>query len=276
MVQVNGVELCVETVGDRRDPAMLLIMGAGASMDWWDDELCERLAGGRRFVVRYDHRDTGRSVGYRPGAPEYTGRDLVDDAVGVLDVLDVASAHILGMSMGGALAQVVALDHPERVASLTLISTTAVTGEWPELPGMSPETAAAFAVDPPDWSERQAVIDHMLHLARASASPARPFDEAGFRDLAGRVLDRTANIEASMKNHHVLEEGERPTRRLEELATPTLVIHGRDDPVLPFAHGRALARAIPGARLVALDATGHELPRETWDQVVPAILAHTG
>src|SRR6266540_1958073 len=124
IVHANGAELCVETFGEQSDPAVLLIMGAGASMDWWEDEFCERLAAGSRYVIRYDHRDTGQSISYPPGAPGYTGGELVADAVGVLDALDVRRAHVVGQSMGGALAQVMALDHPRRVASLTLVATS--------------------------------------------------------------------------------------------------------------------------------------------------------
>src|SRR5436309_2177193 len=123
-VQVNGVDLCVETFGDPADPAILLIMGGGASMDWWEDEFCERLAAGLRFVIRYDHRDTGQSVGYEPGSPGYTSWDLVTDAVGLLDAFGLASAHIVGLSMGGGIAQTLALDYSSRVASLTLMSTS--------------------------------------------------------------------------------------------------------------------------------------------------------
>src|SRR3954466_15490631 len=110
-LNVNGVELCVQTFGDRNEPATLLIMGTGASMDWWDEEFCERLAAGGRFVIRYDNRDTGRSTTYPPGAPPYTGSDLVTDAVAVLDALELQRAHVVGLSSGGALAQVLALDH---------------------------------------------------------------------------------------------------------------------------------------------------------------------
>src|ERR687887_1422948 len=128
-------------------------MGSGASMDWWEDEFCERLAAGSRLVIRYDHRDTGRSISYEPGAPEYTFADLVDDAVGLLDSLGVARAHLVGMSMGGAIAQLAALNHPERVASLTLISTSAGPGD-PDLPGPSDQLRGRFAAPPPapDWS----------------------------------------------------------------------------------------------------------------------------
>ena len=124
IVQANGVGLCIEAFGDPADPAILLISGATASMDWWEDEFCERLAAGPRFVVRYDNRDSGRSVAYEPGEPLYTGSDLVADAVGLLDTLGLARVHLVGISMGGGIAQHVALDHADRVASLTLISTT--------------------------------------------------------------------------------------------------------------------------------------------------------
>jgi pimeloyl-ACP methyl ester carboxylesterase len=274
-MHVNGIDLCVETFGDRGDPAVLLIMGSNASMDWWEDEFCERLAAGGRFVIRYDHRDTGGSTSYEPGAPSYTGRDLMMDAVGVLEALEVPSAHLVGMSMGGAFAQVIALDHPERVASLTLISTSFADRDRSDLPSMSAETVAEFAVARPDWSDREAVIDHQVHLARVSASPSRPFDEARFRELVGRVFDRTRDIEASMTNHNLIDAGAPPTRRLEELTTPTLVVHGREDPVFPFEHALALAEAIPGAELLALEAMGHELPERVWDTLVPAIAAHT-
>jgi pimeloyl-ACP methyl ester carboxylesterase len=246
-------------------------MGWSASMDWWEDEFCERLAGGGRFVVRYDHRDTGRSVSYEPGAPGYSGDDLIDDVVGLLDALDIPRAHLVGMSMGGAIAQVVALDHPERIASLTLISTSPA-GPDDDLPGMSPETIAAFKVETPDWSDREAVIDYMVHLERVCASRSERFDEPSFREICARAFDRTVNVESMTTNHNRLEGGARWRERLPELDLPTLVIHGADDPVLPFPHGQALADEIAGARLLTLEATGHELPRRTWDVAVPAIL----
>ena len=124
MIEANGVELCTESFGDPGDPPILLVMGMSASMVWWDEEICETLAAERRFVIRYDHRDTGRSVTYRPGHPRYTASDLVGDAAVVLDAYGLAAAHIVGMSMGGALAQLLALDFPDRVLSLVLVSTS--------------------------------------------------------------------------------------------------------------------------------------------------------
>ena len=151
---------------------MLLIAGAGASMDWWEDGFCDRLAAGRRFVIRYDQRDTGRSVGYEPGAPGYGWDDLVLDAVGVLDALGVDRAHLVGMSMGGGIAQVAALDHPDRVATLTLVATApaAPGGDDPDLPPMADEARARFAaLAEPEWSDRAAVIDYLVGLERACA-----------------------------------------------------------------------------------------------------------
>src|SRR4051794_13866533 len=204
IAQVNGVDICVQTFGDPADASVLLIMGSSASMDWWEDEFCERLAAGGRFVVRYDHRDTGQSVTYPPGEPGYSFGDLVDDAVDLLDHFGLERAHLVGMSMGGAIAQLIALDHPERVASLTLIATgpPAPGPENPDLPSMSNETVERFmAIPTPDWSDREAVIDHQVAFSHILAGSI-PLDESSFRDLAGRIFDRTIDMESTMTNHH--------------------------------------------------------------------------
>jgi pimeloyl-ACP methyl ester carboxylesterase len=177
--------------------------------------------------------------------------------------------------MGGAIAQVVAIDHPDRVASLTLIATSPAGPGDRDLPAMSEATRAEFALSQPDWTDRAAVLDYMAHLARVSAARSRRFDEEAFRDLAGRVFDRTVNIASSMTNHFAMDGGDRWRERLGEVRVPTLVIHGTEDPVLTYGHAVALAREIPGAALLALEQTGHELPRARWDVLVPAILEHT-
>jgi pimeloyl-ACP methyl ester carboxylesterase len=273
MVQANGVELCTQTFGDPESPAILLIAGAASSMDWWEDEFCERLASGPRFVIRYDLRDTGQSVTYEPGEPKYGGADLVRDAVGVLDALGVRRAHVVGISMGGGIAQHLALDHADRVASLTLISTSP---GGPDLPPMSDDLKARFEEPPqPDWSDRQAVVDYFVEDLRAFAGTVS-FDEETMLALAGRIFDRTVNIASTMTNHWMLEGGEPLRPRLGEISAPALVLHGTEDPLLPYGHGEALAAEIPGARLLPLEGVGHEMPpRPVWDQVVAAILEHT-
>jgi pimeloyl-ACP methyl ester carboxylesterase len=274
MVLANGVELCVQTFGDLASPAILLIGGAASSMDWWEDEFCERLASGPRFVIRYDLRDTGQSVSYEPGAPQYSGADLVADAVGVLDALRVARAHVVGISMGGGITQHLALDHADRVASLTLISTSP---GGPDLPPMSDELRARFEESPPepDWSDRQAVVDYIVEGLRPYAGTLR-FDEEEMRALAGTIVDRTVNIASSMTNHWILDGGEPVRPRLGEIRAPTLVLHGTEDPLFPYGHAEALAAEIPRARLLPLEGMGHEMPpRPVWDQVVAAILDHT-
>jgi pimeloyl-ACP methyl ester carboxylesterase len=274
MVLANGVELCVQTFGDPESPAILLIGGAATSMDWWEEEFCERLASGPRFVIRYDLRDTGQSVSYEPGPPQYGGPDLVTDAVGLLDALRLARAHVVGMSMGGGIAQRLALDHADRVASLTLIATSPGGAD---LPPMSDELRAWVEEPPPepDWSDRQAVVDYIVEDLRQHAGTL-PFDEEEMRAFAGRIVDRTVNIASSMKNHYLLEGDEPVGPRLGELTAPTLVLHGTEDPLFPYGHAEALAAEIPGARLLPLKGMGHELPpRPIWDQVVAAILDHT-
>ena len=280
IVRANGVDLCAETFGDSADAAILLIHGAGSSLLSWDAELCRRLAGGGRYVIRYDLRDAGRSVTYEPGAPPYGLRDLVADAVGLLDGLGHARAHLVGMSAGGSIAQLAALDHPERVASLTLASSTpGIPGEETrDLPPVADELKAFFAHEPPapDWGDRAAVTEYLVEGERPYAARSRPFDAAAMRALAGRVFDRSADIAAALTNPFMADSGEPWRGRLGQVTAPTLVLHGTEDPLFPYGHGRALAQAIPGAELIALERTGHEyFPRPTWDLVVPAVLRHT-
>jgi pimeloyl-ACP methyl ester carboxylesterase len=278
-VRANGVDLCAETFGHAASPALLLIGGIAMAMDWWEDGFCEWLAAGPRLVIRYDHRDTGESVSYEPGAPGYTGSDLVADPIGVLDALGIGRAHLVGVSMGGGIVQEAALLFPERVASLTLIATSPAVSDSsrPRLPPPSPKLAKHFAEPLPDpnWSDRAAVIDYVV----ADQLPylgSIPVDEAELRALAARIVDRTVSMESSMTNHSSAEEGEPVRGRLGEIEAPTLVLHGTEDPLFPIAHGEQLATEMPGARLLPLEGMGHQVPpRELWDAVVPAILEHT-
>ncbi len=274
MVDVDGVELCSEALGDPARPPLLLIMGIGASMLWWEDGFCRLLAEGGRFVIRYDHRDTGRSVTYEPGRPGYTGADLVADARGVLDAYGIVRAHLVGVSAGGALAQLVALGDPDRVSSLVLISTSPALPGDRDLPPPTAEFGRFVSTVGVDWSDAESVVEYLVAYARVLAGDRRPFGEAPMRDLVRRDVQRARDV-ASLQNHDVLAEGEVPTGSLSSIAAPTLVIHGTADPMFPIEHGEALAREIPGAALLRLEGAGHGVDRADWDTIAGAILAHT-
>ncbi|MEU3337784.1 alpha/beta fold hydrolase [Streptomyces sp. NPDC002144] len=274
MIDARGVSLCTESFGDRSDPPVLLVMGTGASMLWWDEGFCRMLAEGGRFVIRYDHRDTGRSVTYEPGRPGYTGSDLVRDAVGILDAYGIEAAHLVGVSAGGALAQLAALDHAPRVLSLVLISTSRAVRGGPELPPPNEEFMRFVSSARVDWEDKASVVDHLVEYARVLAGGRRPFDEAAARDLVRRDVERARDF-AAVRNHDLLAEGEPSRRPLSSIAVPTLVIHGTADPLFPLAHGEALAEEIPGARLLALKDAGHGVDRADRETIVSAVIAHT-
>jgi pimeloyl-ACP methyl ester carboxylesterase len=273
IVQANGVDLCVEAFGDAGDPAILLVHGASASMLWWDEELCERIAAHGRYVIRFDNRDTGRSVSYPPGRPEYSLSDMADDAVGVLDALGIDRAHLVGQSMAGGIVTVAALRHPDRVASLTLVATTP-GGD--DLPPMSEEASSAIGSGgPPDPSDSAAVVEFIVHLTKAYAGGSPHHDENATRALVERDVARAVSVASTLTNHFVIDTGDPSHHRLSDIEAPTLVVHGDMDPLFPLAHGQALQKAIPGAELLVLEKTGHELPRAVWDIFVPALVRHT-
>jgi pimeloyl-ACP methyl ester carboxylesterase len=274
MIEANGVELCAESFGDPADPPILLIMGNGASMLWWEEGFCRMLAEGGRFVIRYDHRDTGRSASYEPGNPGYTGTEMVADAAGVLDAYEIPAAHIVGVSAGGAMAQLLALDFPDRVRSLVLISTSRAVPGGPPLPSPTAEFMDFVSNLRVDWSDPESVIDYLVDYWRVLAGEERPFDEATFRALASRDVGRASDFRAA-QNHDLVRDGEPPRDGLSSIGAPTLVIHGTADPMFPVGHGEALAEEIPDARLLRLEGGGHGVYRADWEAVVAAILEHT-
>jgi pimeloyl-ACP methyl ester carboxylesterase len=274
MIEAGGAELCSESFGSPDDPPVLLIAGIGSSMLWWEEDFCRLLATGGRFVIRYDHRDTGRSTHYEPGKPGYTSLDFTTDAVRVLDGWSLDAAHVSGISAGAAMAQELALEFPDRVLSLVLLATTAVVSTGRQLPGSEQRLMAFFSKPQPDWSDAPAVIDYTVEYARALTGSGRSFDEPHWRELITREAERARDI-ASAQNHELLA-GEAVTRKsLADIAAPTLVIHGSSDPMFPLPHGEALAEEIPGSRLLVLEGAGHELHRDDWDRVAQAVLEHT-
>jgi pimeloyl-ACP methyl ester carboxylesterase len=273
MVEVNGVELCTEAFGDPADPPVVLVMGTGASMLWWEEGFCRRLADGGTFVIRYDHRDTGRSVTYEPGRPAYSGADLATDVAGVLDAYGLPAAHLVGVSAGGAFAQLLALGQPDRVRSLVLISSSPALPGDRELPPPTADFGRFVSTAAVDWSDADSVVDYLAGYSRVLAGGQRPFDEAAARSLVRRDVERARDF-ATLQNHDVLPQGATPSGSLSSIAAPTLVIHGTADPMFPIEHGEALAREIPGARLLRLDGAGHGVDRADWEAIASAVLAH--
>ncbi|WP_328752641.1 alpha/beta fold hydrolase [Streptomyces sp. NBC_00285] len=269
LLEINGIELCVEAFGDPADPVVVLVAGAGASMLWWDADLCERIAACGRFVVRYDHRDTGRSTCYPPGQPAYSFTDLTRDVLGVQDALGIGRAHVVCQSMFGGAGLILGVDHPDRLASLTFLSSS--TGA----DGLPPPSGDLAMAAEPDSSDAAAVVEYVVAGSRAYAGGSPYFDEAAIRALAEHDVPRARNYSSTLVNHYCVET-EGPVRGgFGDIATPTLVVHGDHDPLLPLPHGEALRDAIPGAELLVLQGAGHDLPRPVWDDFVSALVRHT-
>jgi pimeloyl-ACP methyl ester carboxylesterase len=274
LIEANGIEICMEAFGDPADPPILLIMGIGASMLWWEEGFCRMLADGGRFVIRYDHRDTGRSVTYPPGQPGYTGADLTTDAAGVLDGYDIPAAHLVGVSAGGGCAQELALGAPEHALSLVLISTSPALPIDRDLPPPTEEFRRFVSTATVDWADADSVLDYQVDYARLLAGGQRPFDEAAVGALVRRDIERARDF-AALQNHDVLPPGQSPKTPLSSIGAPTLIIHGTADPMFPIEHGEALAEEIPGARLLPLEGAGHGVDRADGETIGRAILEHT-
>jgi pimeloyl-ACP methyl ester carboxylesterase len=225
-------------------------------------------------VIRYDHRDVGRSITSEPGRPEYTGSDLVADAAAILDGYGIPAAHVVGVSAGGAFAQLLTLEHPERVLSLTLISTSPAVPTDRALPAPTEAFNRFVERVEVDWSDPESVIEYLVAYSRVLGGGQRPFDESAARDLARREIGRAHDF-AAARNHDLLREGP-AGEPLSAVAVPTLVIHGTADPMFPIGHGNALADEIPNASLLRLERAGHGVEQADWETIAGAILDHTG
>ncbi|MBE1204411.1 alpha/beta fold hydrolase [Aminobacter carboxidus] len=273
-VRANGVEIVTEAFGDPSAPPMLLIMGAMASMLWWPDAFCRQIAASGRHVIRYDNRDTGLSTKYAPGKPPYTMDDMARDAVAVLDAYGIAKAHVVGMSLGGMIAQILALTEPGRVASLTLVSTTPI-GLDRDLPPPTPTYMEHAATgEGVDWSDRAQATGFIAGEARVIASTAHPHDAAKTLAFIERDYDRSGGY-LSATNHFMLTGGEAVKGKLPGLNVPFTVIHGTADPIFPIVHGKAITDAVKGSTYVVVDGGGHELHEDDWGIVIPAIVKNS-
>ena len=288
-VTANGIQIEYETFGERASPTLLLITGLGGQLIFWDEELCEHLAQRGHFVIRYDNRDVGLSSKLEEaGVPDvmrtigalmqgeaikapYTIEDMAEDAVGLLDALGIEKAHLCGMSMGGMIAQTVAIRHPRRISSLISIYST--TGN-PDLPEPKPEAMEFLLTPPPEG--REANIEYTLKLFRTIAGSGFPFDEKWHRKMAEQAYDRAFYPQGAARQlAAILAQGNRKAA-LASISVPTLVIHGTDDPLVPVECGKDTAEAVPGAELKIIDGMGHDLPHGgAWPQIINAIVDHT-
>ncbi len=271
ILRVNKVDICTDSFGNPKDPAVLLIMGAMSSLDWWDEDFCLRLADQGRFVIRYDHRDLGRSTVYEPGTSNYTITDLADDAAGVLDAYSIKYAHIVGMSLGGMIGQILALRYPERVCKLTLIASSVFGTEMEKLPPMDQSILNHHAKSSfIDWTNLEKVIPYLAGGWKTLVG-TKPYEQERIYKLAEREANRAKQL-PSRFNHAMLQGGDVYFDRMGEISVPVLVIHGTEDPALPYEHGLALAKALPHAELVTLDGSGHEIHSEDWDQIINSVV----
>jgi pimeloyl-ACP methyl ester carboxylesterase len=277
----NGIEIEYETFGDAAGPPVLLVMGLGAQMISWNDEFCELLAGRGFHVVRYDNRDCGLSTwmdeagpadiaGALSGeaAPAYTLDDMAADAVGLLEALGIGAAHVVGASMGGFIAQTIAINHPDRVLTLTSIMSGPA---HPESVSPTPEATAVLFVPPA--ATRDERITQEMWIRKVLMGPADPFDEDAERVRAERAIDRAYHPAGTARQFAAVLASQPRLERLRGVRVPTLVIHGLDDTLIPVDNGRAVAAAVPGSRLVEIEGMGHDLPKRVWPQLLDEIVA---
>lgn len=273
IISFNDIYICTESFGDINNPTILLIMGATASMIWWEEEFCKRLSNQGFHVIRYDNRDVGKSITYEYGHPEYTFEDLADDAIQVLDAYKVDKAHIVGMSMGGIITQIVALKHPSRVLTISLIMTSNFDSSLPKNESKVTEALGKFKIE--NWQNKDEVIECFIKKSKILTGSKHVFDEEKARRLNEEEFDRASNLQ-SRENHGFIRGWGLYLSRTSEINASTLVIHGTEDPIIPYEHGIHLSKIIPNAVLVTLDGTGHELHYNDWDEIINAISKHVG
>ncbi|MFJ4277564.1 alpha/beta fold hydrolase [Streptomyces massasporeus] len=274
-VTAHGITLGMESFGDANAP--LILLAGGTTMLSWPDALCERLAAGGRHVVRYDLRDCGKSTATDPQAPAYTLRDLAADAAALADTLGGRPAHLAGIGVGGMVAQVAALDHPSAFSALTLVGTRPVAPGPPDddLPDHDRATMSRlFARPMPDWTDREAVAEFA-----ASGAEILGDDPVAARAISARIWDRTPGTAPPVQRANQLgmvfsrlDCGPRWRERLPEIEVPTLVVHGRRNRFFPLGNGEAIARVIPGARLLVLEEAATAIPDAAAGEVSEAML----
>jgi pimeloyl-ACP methyl ester carboxylesterase len=282
--RVGEIDVCYETFGDPAAPPMLLVMGLGGQMVLWDDRFCETLAERGFYVIRFDNRDVGRSTILRElGVPtrtqlflrdrraaRYSLEDMAADAAGLMRQLDIGGAHVVGVSMGGMIAQLLAIQHPRRVRSLvSIMSSTGNRRVGQAHPRLWPRMVRRPRRD------REGYIRDFIETYQTIGSTRYPPDPERMRRRAERCFDRGLHPSGAARQLAAVITAYDRTPFLRELDVPTTVIHGRGDPLVRPSGGRATAEAIPGARLLMLDGMGHDMPPELWLQIIDAIAENT-
>ncbi|MEH6676227.1 alpha/beta fold hydrolase [Phenylobacterium sp.] len=267
---VNGIEIEYETFGPDDAPAVLLINGLGSQMTRWPVPFCEKLVARGYRAIRFDNRDVGRSTWFQSG-DRYTLSDMAADAMGLLDHLKIDKAHVAGVSMGGMIAQTVAIEHPGRVLSLTsIMSATGAPGTMDS----TPEAAAVLTQVAPDPTvDEEAFVVHGMKNARTIGSPAYPWTDEALRERVLSEMRRAFNPKGVQRQRGAIGASGDRTEKLAKLNVPTVVLHGEVDPLIPKAGGEATARAIPGAELRIIPGMGHDLPEPLYDTIIDAIVA---
>ena len=278
----NGLQIAYETFGDPDHRPLLMVMGLGAPMLLWHPDLCAMLAGRGFFVIRFDNRDVGRSSHLRDARPpdlmgalmrgdvssaSYSLDDMAQDGFGLLDALGRPAAHVLGASMGGMIAQVMAARHPERVLSLTSIMSTPA----PALTNPTPAATAVLMQSPA--TTREAAIAQGLEAARITGSPGYPADEQWRAELMGQLWDQGLDPAGTARQLMAIYASGDRTEAVRGIAVPTLVVHGDSDPLINVSAGRRTAELIEGAELLIIPGMGHDLPRQVWPAIVDAVSA---
>jgi pimeloyl-ACP methyl ester carboxylesterase len=278
----SGIEIAYERRGKPSEPAVLLIMGGGAQLIHWPEGFLAALLDRSLQVIRFDNRDAGRSTHFhdapRPDLPAalagdlssaaYTLSDMAADAVGLLDALQLDAAHVVGASLGGAIAQTIAIEHPTRILSLTSMMSS--TGDT-TVGQAHPETLKGLFGGPPATT-RQAVIDRAVRAFGIIGSPAYPSDPAAIAERAGLAWDRGHDDGGIARQGLAFVASGDRTERLQKLDVPAVVIHGLSDTLIDASGGRATAAAIPGAELVLIHGMGHNLPPGLWERFADHIV----
>lgn len=269
----RGVRIATEVSGKPNKGTILLIMGATASMVWWPSTLVEQLSSAGYQVIRYDHRDTGKSTTNSPGDVQYGLNDLANDLLSVLDAYVLDSAHFVGMSLGGYLAQIVALTHPARAQSITLIAAEPLGVDY-EAAGIAPEFMNHFGkMAELDWTDREAVADFMLGISRLSAGRSLPFDQSAAMKRIRLELDHAQNMQSAFNHSAIVGETD-PKLNAAMLKQPTLIIHGTEDPIISVNAALRTAASVLDSKLLLLEGRGHELPDRDIPKIVQSILDH--